>query len=141
MSKFKSAVVIPRDEAQKQIDMFLEYYDIDEAFIPEPLQGMMENHTLGLLKGVVRGRLSIEESGEGIKVILVPVKPISGENRLEFRELDGTALKASRLADSAEGTVFALLAALCKVPAEDLAEAHPKDQSLLKDLGNCFLMV
>lgn len=141
MSKFKQTNVITRSIAEQQIEMFFEYYDLDPEFIPEEIHPILEGHRLGLIKAVMRGRLSIEESGTGIKIIQIPRKEIAGKKRIEYRELDAIATKASRRADTAEGQLLALMAALGSVPADEFDAMHPSDRRVVKDLGNCFLTI
>lgn len=141
MSKFKAKNVLTRDIADAQVDMFFEYYDLDPDFLPDEMQRIMEVHRLGLVKAVMRGRLSIEESGSGIKIIQIPEKEICGKKRIEYRELDGMAAKASRRADTAEGQLFALMASLGSVPEDELDGMDPHDRRVVKDLGNCFLTI
>lgn len=141
MSKFKKKDVLTRDIAEAQVEMFMEYYDIDPEFIPEGIQPIMEAHRLGLLKAVMRGRLSIEESGSGIKVIQIPKKEIAGKKRIEYRELDAMAVKVSRRADTTEAQMFALMAVLGSVPEDELDSLDPIDRRVVKDLGNCFLTI
>lgn len=141
MSKFKQKVVIPRDIAESQVEMFFEYYDLEPQFLPEDMQPMLEAHRLGLIKAVMRGRLTIEEAGTGIKVTQIPKKEVSGRKRIEYRELDGMATKASRRADTPEGQLFALMAALGAVPSDELDAMEPNDRRVVKDLGNCFLTI
>ena len=141
MSKFKAKNVLTRDIADAQVEMFFEYYDLDVEFIPEDIAPILEAHRLGLVKAVMRGRLSIEESGSGIKIIQIPKKEIAGKKRIEYKELDALATKASRRADSPEGQLFALMAALGSVPEDDLDGMEPVDRRVVKDLGNCFLTI
>ncbi len=141
MSKFKQKVIIPRDIAEQQVEMFMEYYDLDPEFIPEQIKAMMDLHRMGLVKAIMRGRLSIEESGSGIKVIQIPKKEICGKKRIEYRELDAMAIKASRRADDPESQLFALMAALGAVPEDELDGMEPHDRRVVRDLGNCFLTI
>jgi hypothetical protein len=141
MSKFKQKNVITRELAENQVEMFFEYYDLDEEFTPSAIQIPMEVHRLGLVKAVMRGRLSIEESGSGIKVIQILKNKCAGKERIEYRELDSTAVKASRRADTSEGQLFALMASLGSIPEDALEDLHPNDRRVVTDLGNCFLTV
>lgn len=141
MSKFKPKNVLNREIADQQVEMFFEYYDLDPSFLPDEMQSIMEVHRLGLVKAVMRGRLSVEESGSGIKLIQILDKEIHGKKRIEYRELDGMASKASRRADTAEGQLFALMAALGSVPEDVFDDMGPHDRRVVKDLGNCFLTI
>jgi hypothetical protein len=141
MSKFKQKSIIARDVAEQQVELFFEYYDLDPDFIPDAIKSMMEMHRMGLIKAIMRGRLSIEESGSGIKVIQIPKKEICGKKRIEYRELDARAIKASRRADDPEMGLFALMAALGGVPEDELDDMEPHDRRVVKDLGNCFLTI
>lgn len=141
MSKFKQKNLITRDIAEEQVAMFMEYYDLDPEFIPDEMKALMEAHRLGLLKAVMRGRLSIEESGSGIKVIQIPKKEVMGRKRIEYRELDSLSVKASRRADTPEGQLFALMASLGSIPEAELENMDPMDRRVVRDLGNCFLTV
>lgn len=141
MSKFKPNNVLSREIADQQVEMLFEYYDLDPSFLPDEMQSIMEVHRLGLVKAVMRGRLSVEESGSGIKLIQILDKEIHGKKRIEYRELDGMASKASRRADTAEGQLFALMAALGSVPEDVFDDMGPHDRRVVKDLGNCFLTI
>jgi hypothetical protein len=141
MSKFKQKNVLTRELAENQVEMFFEYYDLDEEFTPSAIQVPMQVHRLGLVKAVMRGRLSIEESGSGIKVIQILKNKCAGKERIEYRELDSTAVKASRRADTSEGQLFALMASLGSIPEDALEDLHPNDRRVVTDLGNCFLTV
>lgn len=141
MSKFKKKNIITRDIAELQVEMFFEFYDLDPEFLPEEIHPILEGHRLGLIKAVMRGRLSIEESGTGIKVIQIPEREIVGKKRIEYRELDAVAVKASRRADNMEGQLYALMASLGSVPSDEFDNMHPSDRRVVKDLGNCFLTV
>lgn len=141
MSKFKQQNILTREIAEKQVEMFFDYYDLDEEFTPEQIKVPMQVHRLGLVKAVMRGRLSIEESGTGIKVIQILKNKCAGKERIEYRELDALAVKASRRSDSADGQLLALMAALGSVPEDALDELHPNDRRVVLDLGNCFLTV
>lgn len=141
MSKFKQQNILTREIAEKQVEMFFDYYDLDEEFVPVPVQMPLQAHRLSLIKAVMRGRLSIEESGTGIKIIQILKNKCAGKERIEYRELDALATKASRRADSADGQLLALMAALGSVPEDALDELHPNDRRVVLDLGNCFLTV
>ena len=141
MSKFAPKNILTRELAEEQIDMFFEYYDLDSDFLPDEMQTIMQVHRLGLVKAVMRGRLSVEESGSGIKLVQILKKEIGGRKRVEYRELDGIAAKASRRADTAEGQLFALMAALGSVPEAEFDNMDPHDRRVVKDLGNCFLTI
>lgn len=141
MSKFKRKSVLDRDTAEKQVDMLFEFYDIDPEFIVERLQDPVESHRLGLIKAVMRGRLSIEENEDGITVTQILKNEVMEKSRLVYREIDSRALAASRRGESVQETMFFLLAALAKVDSDVYDEMHPEDRSVAKDLGNLFLMV
>ena len=141
MSKFKAKNLLTREVAEQQVEMFFEYYELEPEFLPEDIRPILESHKLGLVKAIMRGRLSIEESGSGIKVIQIPATEIVGKKRVEYRELDAQAIIASRRADTAEGQLFALMAALGSVPEDVLSNLGPKDRRVVRDLGNCFLTI
>lgn len=141
MSKFKRKSVIDRSTADKQVEMFLEYYDIDPEFMLPKVAEALENQRLSMVKAVMRGRLSVEESGEGIKVTQILVSPVAGKDRITYQELNATASKAARRVKGVEEQIWALLAALGKITEEAFDDMDPVDRSVASDIGNCFLTV
>lgn len=141
MSKFKRKVVITKDLAMKQVEMFLEFYDIDTDFVVDRLKVAIEGNALGMVKAITRGRLSIEEDGEGIKVIQILKNEVAGKSRITYRELDNVAQAASRRGETLTEALFFMLAALGTVPDDVYDEMHPEDRTVAKDVGNLFLTV
>jgi hypothetical protein len=136
MSKFKRADVIPRKVAQEQIDLLHEFYDVDMAYLTESMQNVMQHHILGLLKAVVRGRLTIKESGEGLEI----TQKLEGtDTKISYREVGALVEKAVARAESNEGKVHACLAVMSGEPLETFENLPRVDKSTAEDLGNYFL--
>jgi len=135
---------ISAELAQDQVDLFLEFYDIDPEFFPESTDVAIEAHISGLKKAIMRGRLSIQEKDESLIVVQRPAR--KGKNipeSLTYRELEGSHKVAMSKAGSDDSYIrlHTLMGALSKEGADVMAKLRGCDMGDMENLGNLFLLV
>lgn len=132
--------ILNGEEAKKQVQLLFNYYDVDPEYVVEALKNSTEQHRLSLTKHVIRGRLTIESSGDGIKITQHLKRPLGGRNEISYKEPSALAFKASRREQDVETGMFAFMAVLGGVAADDFDDMHPVDRGVVKHLANIFLM-
>jgi predicted PilT family ATPase len=137
------------DAAQAQLDMFLEYYEIDlEDIENEKAQQAMQTSINKLKKAIRKCRAEIKLEGDSLVVVQQLKKAIDRSNgpRLEsvtYKELSGQA--KIRLKDREEndnyGQVYALMGGLCGEPDSTMLMFKGVDLATMEAIASIFLAV
>jgi predicted PilT family ATPase len=137
------------DAAQAQVDMFLDYYEIDLGDIEnEKAQQAMQTSINKLKKAIRKCRVEIKLQGDSLVVVQTFKKAIDRSNgpRLEsvvYKELSAQA--KIRLKDREEndnyGQVYALMGGLCGEPDSTMMLYKGVDLATMEAIASIFLAV
>lgn len=136
---FKRGEVLPRSVAEKQVELLNDFYDVDFDYLIDRIAQPLRQHTLGMVKSIVRGRLSIERAGaRGLTI--TQIMEGDRKQRFVFNEADTDTQAA---ADRVEGEdkVYAVLAALSSTDMDTFKKMPRVDKATAEDVGNYFLFV
>lgn len=127
---------IPEEAAKAQVDILIEYYDIDrEKELPKSAIPDLERH-------IMRGRVTIELVDDELKVYQNFKKPINETTGLEYKEISGMNKKQMKSAAKSHiEQVHSLMASLSGGGADKIARLSGVDMSAMEALGNLFLSV
>jgi len=138
MSKFKRKNKLTRELAEPQIELLNEFYDVDLDFMTESVRAIVESHLLTLLKYIVRGYISIDEAGDGIKITQFLVDSKIEKSTIEYAVVDGLVLTALERATGSERP-FAVAGALSKIDPDTLRNLGFIDRAVTEAIGSYFL--
>ena len=143
--KKKSVIVISEEAASDQLELLLEYYDIDKNDIeieqgPEALQTLMN----GLVRAISKGRLEISLGAEGKLVVVQHLKYAPGDaTTIEYCIVGQKAkmamdrVKASR----EQERKCAFMSSLAGLPAGGVDKLVSVDMGTMDRLATLFSMV
>lgn len=140
MSTFKREDKMPRKLAEAQVELLNEFYDVDENYMVSEVSMAVNTHSLGILKAIVRGRLSIDETDEGIKITQTLDKPVGEVSQLVYHEIGSKEASAVERAEGKE-VLYAMISSATNTDAEIIKKFGRVDKSTCEDLGNYFLFV
>jgi hypothetical protein len=135
---------ISRELAQEQVDLLLEFYDIDVEFFPEESRPSVQAHIDGVLKGIMRGRLSVMNKDGDLVIVQRPTR--KGKNvpeSLAYAELEGKhKVEMSRCEDNGNyPRMYTLAGAMTKEGADVIKSLKGCDLGDAENLVNLFLIV
>jgi len=134
---------ISEENATAQLQVLLDYYDIDFAdFEDDKLRQAMTHASKKLVKAIQKGRLEIVES-DGI-TIRQHLKNPSGEvSVLTYREVDGTSKVAMKSKGDGDnyGKIYAMMGSLSGLGDVAIQKLKGVDLALVENLGTLFLQV
>jgi len=138
--------IIPRDSAEQQVDLFLDFYDIDtdEDASDTNHRNMLKASKNKLIKHVMRGRVEISENDDGDVVVKQTLKfPVNDVDHLEYKVLGGIAKKQMKNAEDSDysGKVYNLCGSLTGWTGNSIAKLKGVDLSVVECLGALFLVV
>jgi len=133
--------VISRESAEEQIDVLLEYYDLDDDDIgnAEKESGLdMTKHKL--IKHIMKGRLEISESEDGLSVIQ---HLRSGKEDMTYQEICGRhkIQMKNNSQDDWFGKMYSLVGSMTGVGSKAIENLKGVDMSVCECLGAIFLNV
>ncbi len=137
---------LSKESAQKELEKFYDYYEIEtedfekvdgddeESQANKAIQRMQAK----ILKGLMKGRISFDESDGGFAIILH--KKIG--DPLKFNELDGHAkAEMSKKKQTDEyGRIFALTGKMCGLGEHAVKKLKGPELSLVEAIGTTLLM-
>jgi len=142
MGKYKRENRISRELAQEQLDLLNEYYDVDPEYMTEMVGNAVKQQSLGILKSIVRGRLSIDATEEGLLITQYLEKPVGDISEVVYGEMGSIAMKAVDRAKTNVDKIYALVGALTKQPPKLFSDQMSHvDRSTAEDIGNYFLLL
>ena len=145
-NKNKNKNVIGRDDAEKQVEIFVDYYDIEvgeEGTNPDH-QENIDASLKKLVRHVESGRLEISLDDEQKIEIIQHIKKSEGDvKQLKYKILNGRAKKEMKNAKDGDfhGKMYALVGSLCGTSGNGLANLTGSDLSVCECLGALFLIV
>ena len=142
----KQITKIPREDAEKQVDLFLNFYDIDseEDASNKAHRESLDASIKKLVKHVMRGRVEITDNGDGGINVLQRLKfPVNDVNELEYKVVGGVAKKQMKNADESDqhGKIYSLVGSLTGWNGNSIAKLQGVDISAVECLGVLFLVV
>jgi hypothetical protein len=136
----KPKYILSKSAAKNELQKMLDYYEIDIDDIEDKkMKASIKQGYDRLIKAVRYGRLEIKIE-DGITVIQ---KLKSGNETLEYREIDGTAKTemAGKQEDDYYGKSYALMGSLSGMGETAIKKLKGVDLSLVEVLGMIFLSV
>lgn len=137
--------VISEQIAQEQIDVLLDFYDIDFADIEKKeAREAVESSCKRLKRAVRKGMIDIKTVDDTIEVIQNLSRPFKNfEGPIVYKEITGRAKVAMR--DNADtdhfGRIYALLGGMAGEGEAVIQKLRGKDMSVAECLGVLFLQV
>jgi hypothetical protein len=137
--------IISEEMAQEQIDLFLEFYEIDlDDLDNEDLKDALSISIKKVFKAIRKGRLEIIEVEDSVHVkqILKKKKPEKlPSNEVIYKELEGVAKvnMKSRDPEDQYGKIYALLGSLSGLGTPIITQFKSTDLSIAECLGALFL--
>ena len=136
---------LPREIAEKQVDLFLDFYDID---IEEDATDTQNRNALNaakrkLVKHVMRGRIEITGDDDDLKVKQIFKTPVNDVSELNYKVIGGVAKKQMKNAEDSDisGKIYALIGSLTGWNGNSVAKLTGVDMSAVESLGLLFLLV
>lgn len=131
MSTSKAEPKISPENAKKQMDDFLDYYEIESVDLPKAQLDALNAARKKMEVAIAQGRLEFKFE-DGIQTIMT----LKSGSKITFRELDGRAKAAmgSKAAEDQHGRMYAMLGALSDGESVIL-ELKGKDIGLVECLG------
>jgi hypothetical protein len=142
--------VISEENAQDQLELLLDFYEIEindvdkeVAFYAEDTDSVQEatKGACDRLKRYIRkGLLEITDT-EGLTITQNLRIPIGDINKLSYKIIDGAAKQEMRFAKEKDfyGKIYYLMGALSKKPANVISKLKGVDSSVVECLGAIFL--
>ena len=128
--------VLSEESAAEQIDLFMEYYEVDLEDIPEALADGVAAAKAKVEKAIRKGRVEIRD-GEGLEIMQ---KINGGKSEVVYGELTGKAKIA--MGDKTDyGKIYALLGALAGIGETAIQKLRGADLSTAECIGMLFLQV
>ncbi len=133
----KDEWAIPEDAAEAQIDVLLEYYDVD------PEKDIVKEVRPTLLRHVMRGRVEISLDDEADLVVIQNLKyPPSDKKSLKYQVISGKNKKQMKSnAKSDHEKMYSLMGSLSGGGGEPMSRLKGVDNSAMEALANIFLSV
>jgi len=139
---------LSKENAQKQLDTLLDYYDLDlDDISDENVHNAITSSCNKLLKAIKKGRLEIKEEDDTLNVYQYLKKPIGGKEGsltvIKYREIDGRskiAMKDNKESDY-HGKIYSFLGGLSKEGGAVIMRLKGVDISIAECLGALFLQV
>ncbi len=136
---------LPKDVAEKQVDLFMRFYDIDPVEDAankrhrESLQASLNR----LVKHVMRGRVEITLVDNKIKILQRLEYPINDVKELEYNIVGGIARTQMKNAEEGDehGKIYSLVGSLTGWTGNSIAKLISVDISVVECLGVFFLIV
>ncbi len=139
--KKNNVTVIQKKDAQAQLKLLTDFYDIDMDFIPADAQTGMELCTLGILKHIMRGRLEIKEENGRVIVVQNLVYPVGDLKQLKYKNLGGIARLESDKGDKQNEKVNYLLGSLSGGGPAEIEKLDGVDRGAAECVANLFFVV
>lgn len=128
---------ISKEVAEKQLDIFFDYYelDIEEDIASETSRDAVKASAKRIVKAIRSGRVEITND-DGLKII-----QIVGEEKLEYKELDG---KCKILTDKYDGNyakIYAMAGYLNGLGLDGMKNLKAVNLSIAESIGMLFLQI
>lgn len=128
---------ISEEVAKQQLDIFYDYYelDIEEDIASETSRDAVKTSAKRIIKAIRSGRVEITND-DGLKIV-----QIVGEEKLEYKELDG---KCKVLTDKYEGNyakIYAMAGYLNELGLEGMKKLKGVNLSIAESIGMLFLQI
>jgi hypothetical protein len=141
LRKYQRKVKIPKQIAEDQVQMLLDYYDCDDDFIVDTLRDPLQMCILGMIKAVTRGRLSVEDRDGGPHIIQILETPAAGVERITYRPAGSRLTKALKIVGKEDSRINAVLGALSGMGPDEFDALDTVDRDTAEAVGNYFLSV
>lgn len=141
---------IPRLESEKQVQVFLDYYDLDPEKDGEDDEHtkVLTNSAKRLVRHIMAGRVEvvIDDDKDGdLKVTqhLQCRRPGGQIETLEYKVVEGSAKRQMKNADEKDhiGKIYSVAASLCGTSINAISKIRGVDLSAVECLGVLFLAV
>ena len=133
--------VISRAVAEEQLDLFLDYYDLEiEDFANEAMKEQFETSCNKLVKAITKGRLEIKEDEESN---LCVTQILRNEEHMEYAVVSGKhkiAMKGKKETDG-YGRIYTLLGSITSLGETAISKLKGVDLSIAECLGFLYLQV
>ena len=131
---------ISKEAAEEQLEIFKDYYEIDEEyFVPETAM-IMNQRLAEVNKAIRKGRLEISNAG-GLKIKQRLRNTTNGVDELNYSVLTGKAKVQMDKSDGAHSRNYTLMSSLANEPYATFEKLEGVDMSLVESLGALFLAV
>ena len=141
----KNGDPISHQAARDQVKILIDYYEIEpENMAKEEMKETMEMSISQLEKSVRKGRVTIEETDDGLTVTQKLKKPLGEANVIEYKELTGAAkveMEKNCKVNHNYKKIYALCGAMSGLPESFFQKLRGVDMSDAESLGMIFLQV
>lgn len=127
-------------EAQKQVDLFVGFYDIDPYFIAEEQQGAIGTAIKSLLKHIMRGRVEIAMGEDGILVTQHLVGDYGKLKKLVYKPLNTHAKMEADKGDGPTERINFMLGSLSDGGSAEMEKLKHIDCATAECVGNLFFV-
>ena len=138
----KQEQVISDESAEKLLDRFLDYYEIDITnIVSKNIKNSAKQAYANLHKAITRGRLDISFT-DGVEVIQTLKYPPGDMKTITYKKLTGQAKTSMKEMDNDDvlGQVYALMGSLSGLGAKGLSKLEHADIKIVENLGVLFLL-
>ncbi len=137
----KKPFILSEESADKQVDMFCEYYDIDRSECAESQAEAVETSIKKISKAIRRGtvEISLNDDEDIIVTQTIPLKDES-ETKIVYGALSGKNKKAMSKQED-YGKIYALLGSLSGLGDTAISKLKGAHLSVAECIGMLFLQV
>jgi hypothetical protein len=141
LRKYERPTPIPRRHADEQMQILLDYYDVDRDFIIDSMKDPLDNCIMGMLKSITRGRLTVVDKEGGPHIVQKLEKPVPGMETITYRPPGSKLAVALKNVSKDESRLLGALGALSGNAPDEFDELDHTDRQTAEDVGNYFLFV
>lgn len=130
--------ILSHDAARDQIDIFLDYYDIDLDDLPEKQAEAVEASVTRIIKGIRRGKVEIKEEDS-----LTITQHLRNDKTIIYGEISGRSKIAmgGKRENDHHGRMYALCGSLTGLGEAGILKLKGADLGLCECIGALFLQV
>lgn len=143
---------ISEENAQAQIDLLMDFYDVDpseaEEIFDEGKEADNFKSAVNLIhsrlkKGIMKGFIEIKEEGNGLIVEQNLMRDFGGHSRLKYKEIDAKAkIEMSKGKESNHSEqIYRLLGYLSGQGYEAMKNLKGRDMKIAETIASFFLQV
>lgn len=141
LRKYQRAIKIPKKHAEEQMQLLLDYYDVDRDFIVEDALLPIDACIMTMIKGITRGRLSVVDGDDGPVIHQRLENPAGDMELIKYRSAGSRVTRALKNVTDDDNRIDAVLGALSGVAPDEFADLHHVDRNTAVATGNFFLFV
>jgi hypothetical protein len=130
--------ILSEESAKDQIDIIMDYYDIDLDDFDGQVRKAMDQAVRTLIKGARLGLIEVESEG-GLKVIQHLIEPPGDVNTLEYGPVTGKNKLAMKDNSSQHERCYQFVGAITKAGEKAISSLKARDLRYCEALSALFL--